>query len=140
MVELLRRHAPEEGARDRRVSAEAAANEDVVRLPASSLVVADGRSLEAEVGNPVLRARMGASVEVQSEVGQLRAERCLEVLDQTAEPRLGFGDREVAVRLTSACDRAAADRVDVEREADRRQLGDDVVGLRSRDVRDDEVL
>ena len=73
-VELVGRHAPEERPADRGAGAEPAADEDVVRLPAHTALVARGRSLEAEVGDPVLRARVRAAVELEPEVGDVGAE------------------------------------------------------------------
>src|SRR5215831_15367031 len=55
-VQLLGRDAPEDRPGDRRARAEPAAQEHVVRLPPPALLVAGGRSLEAEVADPVLRA------------------------------------------------------------------------------------
>ena len=79
--------------------AEAAAHEDVVRLHALAVGVARRRALEAEVGDPVLRAGVRAAVELQAERADGVAEARLEVLDQPAEALLGLGHREVAVRL-----------------------------------------
>src|SRR3972149_4159952 len=62
-VQLLRRHAPEERPGNARVGAEPAAEEDVVGLPTPPVVGARGRALEAEVGDPVLRAGGGAAAE-----------------------------------------------------------------------------
>src|SRR5207249_5002283 len=117
-VQLLGEHAPEERPPYRRVRAEPAADEDVVRLMPFALGVARGRSLEAEVADPMLRARVRAAVEVEPQIGDLLAEALLEVLDQLAEPPLRLRDREVAVRLAGAADRRGADVVDVQREAD----------------------
>ena len=106
--------------------AEAAAHEDVVGLDALAVGVARRRALEAEIGDPVLRAGVRAAVELQAERADRVAEALLEVLDQPAEALLRLGHREVAVRLAGAADRAAAHVVDVEREADRPELGDDL--------------
>src|SRR5207237_103566 len=79
VVELLRRHAPEDWTRDRRGAVEAAAQVHVVRLPAPPLLVADGRPLEADVADPVVRACVRAAVEVQAEAVELtRREPLLE--------------------------------------------------------------
>ena len=61
-------------------------------------------------------------------------------VDQGAEARLRLGDREVAVRLPGAGNRVAANRVDVEREADRLELCLRLVDPVVRDAGDDEVL
>src|SRR5262245_34792007 len=53
-VQLLGRHPPEQRSADRRLGPEAAADEDVVRLPSDASLVARGRALEAEVADPVL--------------------------------------------------------------------------------------
>ena len=87
------------GATDAAARAEGAAQVDLVRLLSLALLVADGRALEADVADPVLRAGVRAAVEVQPERGDVVAEALLELLDQRAEPRLRLGDREVAVRL-----------------------------------------
>ena len=111
-VELLRGTRRKSGRRDRGVRAERRRARRC-RRPAAGRrrVVAHGRALEAEVADPVLGARVRAAVEVEAEVRDLVAEALLEVLDQPAEPRLRLGDREVAVRLAGASDRAAADAV-----------------------------
>ena len=67
VVELLGRHAAEERPADRGVRAEPAADEDVVRLPLRASSSRAGRALEAEVADPVLRARVRAAVEVQAQ-------------------------------------------------------------------------
>ena len=94
------------GPRDRRVRAEAAAQEDVVGLPPLAALVAHRRALEAEVADPVLGAGVRAAVEVEPQARRSsspkRASRCL---DERVEPRLRLGDREVAVRLAGAGDR-----------------------------------
>src|SRR5579862_2750546 len=64
-VELVGRHTPEHRPPDRRRPVEAAAHEHVVGLQPLALRIPDGRALEAEVADPVLRARMGAAVEMQ---------------------------------------------------------------------------
>ena len=102
--------------------AEAAAQEDVVGLPALPLVVAHGRALEAEVADPVLGAGVRAAVEVELQARDVVAEALLEVPDQRVGARLRLGHGVVAVRLAGAGDRRAADGVDVEREADLREL------------------
>src|SRR5262249_4414521 len=109
-VDLVRRHAAEERLADLGLGPEAAADEDVVGLTPLAALVAGGRALEAKVADPVLGARMGATVEVEPELGDVVAELRLEVVDQTAEARLGLGDREVAVRLAGAGDRVPAHR------------------------------
>src|SRR5262245_19462311 len=76
-IELLGDHAAEERAADRRVRPEPAADEDVVGLSRPAVLVACCRPLEAEVGHPVLRARMRASVELEAEIGDLSAESLL---------------------------------------------------------------
>ena len=65
VVELLGRDALEHGPRDRGGPVEAAAQEDVVGLVALAFGVAHRRALEAEVADPVMRARVRAAVEVQ---------------------------------------------------------------------------
>src|SRR4051812_29388406 len=139
-VELLARDAPEQRLADLRIRPEAAAHEDVVRLHPLAVGVARRRALEPEVGDPVLRARVRAAVELQAERADRVSEALLEVLDQPAEALLRLGHREVAVRLARAADRAAAHVVDREREADALQLGDDPGDALVRDVGDEEVL
>src|SRR2546423_1432197 len=53
LVELPGEHAAEERAADRGAGTEGPAQEDVVRLPAGTLLVAGGHPLKAEVGDPV---------------------------------------------------------------------------------------
>src|SRR5262245_58042306 len=114
--QVLGRNAPEDRPRDRRLRAEPAAQEDVVGLAPPTLRVARGRPLEAEVADPVLGAGVRAAVEVHAETGERgAAEAALEVDDQLVEPRLRLRDREVAVRLAGAGDRAAARAVELER-------------------------
>ena len=81
-VELLGRDAAEEWRRDLRLRAEAAAHEDVVGLAALAVVVARRRPLEADVGDPVLRARVRAPVELEAELVRRIAEALLQVLDE----------------------------------------------------------
>ncbi len=105
---------------------------------ALALRIPHGRALEAEIADPVLATGMGAAVEVQAERGDLVAEPSLEMLDQAAQPPLGLGNGEVAVRLAGTADRIAPQAVRVDRKADLRQHP------RGRrhvlDARDDEVL
>src|SRR5205085_10669941 len=74
LVELFARHAPEDGPRDRRGGPEPAPQEDVVGLVAPALLVAQGRALEADVADPVLRAGMRAAVQMESQIGDRLAE------------------------------------------------------------------
>ena len=109
---------------DRGLGPEPAADEDVVGLAPDAALVARGRALEAEVADPVLRAGVGAAVEVEPQARRSASpKRSSRPVDQRAEARLRLGDREVAVRLAGAGDRVAAHRVDVEREADRLERG-----------------
>src|SRR5919201_4873727 len=140
LVELLARDAAEDRPRDRRGGAQASAQEDVVGLPAPALVIARCRALKADVADPVLCARVRAAVEVEAELGDVIPEAALDPLDECAEPSLRLRDGEVAVRFAGAGERARANVVRVEREADRRQLGDNALGLAVRDVSEHEVL
>src|SRR5262249_17450929 len=79
-VQLVGRHAAEERPPDLGIRTEAAADEDVVRLSPLAALVASGRALEAEIGNPVLRARVRAAVELQAQIGDLRPEALLQLL------------------------------------------------------------
>src|SRR5581483_9434338 len=139
-LELLARHAAEERAADRRRRAERAAHEHVVRRHAVAVPVLARRRLEAEVADPVLRARVRATVEVKPQLADLRPERRLEVLDERLQPRLRLADGEVAVRLTRARDGVGPDLVRVERQAHLGQARDRLVDAVLGDTRDDEVL
>ena len=66
----------------------------------------------------MLGAGVRAAVEVEPQRRDVVAEPRLERVDERGEPRLRLGDGVVAVRLAGAGDRAAADRVRVEREAE----------------------
>src|SRR5581483_9432714 len=90
-LEVLGGHAPEHRPRDRRPRAEAAAQEDVVRLPPLPRLVPDGRALEAEVADPVLGAGVRAAVEVEAQPRDLVAEARLEVADECVHTRLRLG-------------------------------------------------
>src|SRR5262249_5778049 len=138
-VQLVRRNAAEERPPDLCIRPEATPHEDVVRLPPFAALVTRGRALEAEIGDPVLSARVRTSVELQAQVRDLRPEALLQPFDQPAESRLRLGDREVAVRLACARDRASAEAVLLDREADPLDLGDGRVELALGNVRDDEV-
>ena len=119
--ELLGGDTAEDRARDRRVGAEAAAQQDVVGLAADSVLVPYRRALEAEVADPVVTAGVRAAVEVQLEPGERVAVARLEVVDQRREPRLRLGDGEVAVRLAGARDRLRAQGMAGERQAELRE-------------------
>src|SRR4051794_7198051 len=82
VVELLRRDAPEHRARDRRRPVEAAAQVHVVGLASPACGIAHSRSLEPEIADPVLRARVRAPVEVHSEPLGVAAEALLEQLHE----------------------------------------------------------
>src|SRR5262245_29350759 len=139
-VELLREDPAEQRPPDRGIATETATDEDVVGLPAAAVLVARRRPLEAEVGDPVLRTRVRAAVEVETEIGDLRSEALLQRLDQAAEPRLRLSHREVAVRLAGAGDPGRPDVIHVEWEADRGELGARGLDVGVGHVRDDEVL
>src|SRR5579884_4262346 len=110
-VQLLARDAAEQGSRDLRRPVETAAQVDVVGLLPAPLLVAHRRALEADVADPVLRARVRAAVEMQPQPLELpRVEPRLEQLHERAHARLRLGDREVAVRLAGAGDRVAGQR------------------------------
>ena len=128
------------GACDRGRTIEAAAQIDVVGLPALAVLVAHGRALEADLADPVMRARVRAPVEVHTQPVGVLAEALLEQPHEPVHPRLRLGDREVAVRLAGAGDRIAAQRAGVERQADLREPRVDLVETVGCDVREDEVL
>src|SRR5262249_58902339 len=96
---------PERRPRDGCAGAESAAQEDVVRLPALAVLVPDGRALEAEVADPVLRAGVRAAVEVEPQARDLVAEPRFERLDQRVGSRLRLRHRVVAMRLAGAGER-----------------------------------
>ena len=121
-------HAAEERAADLRHRAERAAHEDVVGGDAVAVGVLAGRRLEAEVADPVLRARVRAAVEVEAKLGDRRRRRSLEMVDELAEPLLRLADGEVAVRLAGAGDRVRPDLV-------RRERQTELVELRERQPR-----
>ena len=81
LVEVLRGHAAEDHTADRGARTESASEIDVVGLLSLALLVARRRSLEAEVADPVLGARMRAAVEVQPERRDVVAEPVLERAD-----------------------------------------------------------
>src|SRR2546429_236904 len=98
VVELLGRHASEDRSSDRCRTVEAPAQVHVVGLVSATLLVAHGRALEADVADPVLRARMRATVEMQPQtVERALREPLLEELHETVHTRLRLGHREVAV-------------------------------------------
>jgi hypothetical protein len=88
----------------------------------------------------VLRTGVRAAVEMQPQRRHVVAEPHLERVDECPEPRLCLGDREVAVRLAGAGDRATPDRVRVELEPELGEPRNGVLDLRVRDVRKHEVL
>src|SRR6185437_8181985 len=137
-LELIARDAAEERCADLRRRPERATHEDVVRADAVAVCVLPRRCLEAEVSDPVLCARVRAPVEVQAQLGDVVAERRLEMLEQLAQARLRLTDGEVAVRLAGARDRVGPDLVRLEREADVRERGQGRVDVD--DSGDDEVL
>src|SRR5262249_21544959 len=96
------------------------------------------RRLEAEVADPVLRARVRAAVEVEPKIRYRGAERRLEMLDERLQTRLRLANREVAVRLARARDRVRPDLVRLERQADLGERGDGRVDVAY--SRDDQVL
>ena len=115
--EVLGRDPAEHRPGDRRVGAEAAAQQQVVGLAAHAFLVPHRRALEAEIADPVVRAGVRAAVEVQLQPGERVAEACLEVLDEGVEPRLGLGRRRScsaarrctrSLRSEAGCLRAAA--------------------------------
>src|SRR5580765_8213929 len=110
VVELLGRDAPEHRPGDRRRTVEAAAEIDVVRLPPPPFGIANRRALKAEVADPVLRARVRATVEVQAQSVDRLAEPVLEQPDEPVHAGLGLGDGEVVVRLPGAGDRISPQR------------------------------
>ena len=75
-LDLLARDAAEERAADLRHGTERAAHEDVVGGDAIALGVLAGRRLEAEVADPVLRARVRAAVEMQAAAPRSRRRTC----------------------------------------------------------------
>ena len=104
------------------VAPERAAQVDVVGLVALAALVAHGGALEAEVADPVLGAGVRAAVEVEPQLGDVVAEPRLEPLDRA--PRGGVFvsvTEKLQCGSPGAADRAGADRVDVEREAELRE-------------------
>ena len=140
LVELLGRHAPEDGPSDCRAAGRARRAAGRRRPAGASRPRRGRRPLQAEVADPVLPAGVRAAVEVEPQPGDLVAEPPLEVLDQAR--RGGSSSRRrrscSAARPCSRSSRRAA-RFDVEREADlaeSRRRPSSTLG----DARDDEVL
>src|SRR6476620_9361787 len=73
-VERVGGDAPEERAPDGGLGAEPAADEDVVGLPLDSAFISCRGALEAQVADPVLRAGVGAAVEMKPQARDLVAE------------------------------------------------------------------
>ena len=118
-VELVGRHAPEERAPDLRARGRASRGRRC-RRPAAARRPRRARSCPGSPGRRPSAARRRAGSRRDAAAGRRSASpnRSSRLLDQPAEARLRLADGEVAVRLAGAGDRAAADRVDVEREAD----------------------
>src|SRR5437763_5981431 len=97
LVQLLRRNSAENRPRDRRGPVEAAAEVDVVGLPAPALRVAHRRPLEADVADPMVRARVRTAVEVHAQPFDRGAEARLVQLDAPVHARLRLCDRAGAM-------------------------------------------
>src|ERR1035437_7652080 len=110
------RHAAYKRLADRRVLAQSAAQDNVEtleRLPRGS---AAGGALQPDIAGPVLRARMGASVEIQLETADLLAELIHQPLDDCRELGLGRSGGVVEMRLADASDRRRVEAVRIQRE------------------------
>ena len=64
-------------------------------------------AFEADVGDPVLAARVGAAGDVQLDVFLVAGEALVELFGEPARVRFGFGEREFAEFGAGAGDRAA---------------------------------
>src|SRR5208337_67455 len=113
------RHAPYNRLADRRVLAQPAAQYNVESLERLARGSAAGGALQPDIAGPVLRARMGASVEIQLETADLLTELIHQPLDDCRELGLGRSDRVVAMRIADASDRRGVEAVGIERETDR---------------------
>ena len=64
-------------------------------------------AFDADIGNPVLAATVGAAGDVQLQVLLKAGEPFLQLFDEPARKTLGFGDRELAEFRTAAGDGAS---------------------------------
>jgi len=112
---FLGRYAPQQRSTDFGVLAQAATQIDLVRLEffVARFVAPRGRTLQADVGHPVVGARVRAPVDSDLEPLDSAPKPILEAQHDLLQLRLGLGDGVVAQRLTSAADAAAANAVDI---------------------------
>ncbi len=105
------------GARDCGMLADGSAEAEVVGV-SELAVVFDLLAFEADVGDPVLAATVGAAGDVKAELLIELGQALLELVDEPAGEAFGFGDGELAEFGAGAGDGAAPERGAVDVEAD----------------------
>src|SRR5713226_504376 len=102
-----RRAAIANGTRDGSNLADAAANAEVIRVDELALGL-DFLAFNADVGDPVLSAAIGAARDVQLDLLLEAREAVIELFREPAREALRFGQRELAVFRAGARDGAAS--------------------------------
>ena len=141
VLDLLGGHLAVDGAGERGVRAQVAAQVDVVGFDLGAVVAPGEAALEADVADVVLGAGVGAAVHVdlQAALVGIRGD-LFQVPDDLFESQLGLGDRQVAELDAGAGDGPAPDGGHVPRQARGGKVrlgGGQVFGG---DVRDQHVL
>src|SRR5262247_2075685 len=132
-------HTIADGTRYSRVGADRAAHAEVVGVhqpPVDLQLLA----LEAEIGDPVLAATIGAAGDVDLQVLLESRQPRLEIGHESSGEALGLRQRDLAELRPRAGDGAAPERRGVDAKPERLELPREILGQAPRHVEDEEVL
>ena len=104
------------------------------------LVAASGCALQADVGDPVVRAGVRTSVDTQFEALDIASKAILQPQHDFLQLGLGLSHGVIAQRLAGAPDAPATDAVNIQRKTDLRHALDHFVHTLFGNIGDDEVL
>jgi len=121
------------------VFAEVTADEDVEAIDLFAIGHDDGDAGEADIGDVVLCAGIGAAADGEHE-GHVELDLLLEVLEDGTGAVFGLDDGEVAELLTGATDQGVAPEGCVGGQAELVEFAAGLIGLLGRDVEEEKVL
>src|SRR5215469_3029160 len=128
-----------DGARDRSNLADTASETEVVGVDKPAVLL-DFLAFQANVGDPVLAARVWAAGDVQLDVFLVAGVALIELFGQPSGKGFGFGEREFAELRAGAGDGATREGVGENGETGGVERFDDRRGVQSGDVDEQKVL
>ncbi len=119
--------------------ADRAADAEVVRVLHATIDF-DFLAFDAEVGDPMLAATVGASGDVQFQLLVESGQTFIQFANEPAREALGFGERQLAIFGTSAGDGSAQKRRSTHGQSGGLQFGRDLIGVLIGNIHEQQIL